>query len=132
MTGYGLGNGTCTLCAAGYYSMGGSSQCMHCPNNCANCTYNNNTGNVTCTSCAIGYGFSNGSCAICPTGQYGPGGSLACANCPTGCYNCSASNTTNATSTNQTNCYSCNVNFGLYNTTCRNCSLNGTVSPGGT
>ena len=75
-SGYGLSNGTCSICPAGTYSAGGTAGCSPCPagtyssaggaTSCKNClttgvaTCNSTTGKVT--SCSSGYVLISGSC----------------------------------------------------------------------
>ena len=50
-----------------------------------------------------GYGFVNGTCTLCPSGQYSSGAQMACTACPNNCSVCYAPNNTNNTSNTNTN-----------------------------
>ena len=79
--GYGLSNGTCTKCSAGYYSAGGTASCTKCPAG----SYSSTTGSTSCTKCSAGYYSSSAgstSCTKCPQDTYSANaGATSCTAC---------------------------------------------------
>ncbi|KAL7714393.1 Furin repeat-containing protein [Entamoeba marina] len=52
----------CSKCSTGYYV--DLDDCIKCPDNCADCSYNETTG-ITCNSCDSNYGLINNECNKC-------------------------------------------------------------------
>ena len=104
----------CQACAAGHYSLQGSTSCSACaagryqPNpgqsSCLSCptgSTTEGTGSTTIESCNIcqsGYIMQDGVCTPCPAGSYAAFGDTSCTLCPVGKYQ---------GYTGSSSCYSC-------------------------
>ena len=100
--GFGVVEGTCTPCPAGWYSGGGNNAvCTKCTagtyssavgaSYCKNCTagtYSSSDGAIKCTICPAGTYSSSGasSCTVCAAGTYAVAGAGGCITCSVGTY----------------------------------------------
>jgi hypothetical protein len=94
---------TCTVCAAGKWSLAGQSVCT----DCAGGTWSNTTGGTAAADCVykcnVGKfsgltGQTTDTCKVCPAGKFGMSqGMAACTNCPGGTYSAAVGATTMST-----------------------------------
>ena len=116
--------GSCTTCAAGYYSTyAGAPSCLQCGGG----YYSPSAGSTHCSICSAGYAAPAGSsaCSQCPAGTYALQGSSSCTPCPAGYYSVSAGSST---------CSECPaLHFSPYpgSTSCTACPSNSYYTPPG-
>ena len=133
--GYGMVSGSCTACAAGYYSTavttapciqcaanqysaGGADTCHNCPTGCTTCSSSTSCSGCTAGGGTSGYGLSGTSCTQCSSNQFSTG-TDACQKCPNGCVSCSHSGSCNKCITG-----SGTSGYGLSGGSCTQCSSN--------
>ncbi|ELP83590.1 protein serine/threonine kinase, putative [Entamoeba invadens IP1] len=117
------GTSSCTVCRSGSYSLGGASTCLSCDSTCGSCDKTNgncttcNSGYILtdgrCTPCRAGTYPSGDMCVKCPTNYYSSSGSISCTKCDTTCVTC---NSTNGY------CTSCQIGYATNNKVCTICA----------